>query len=39
MAIAREFRETLYKSWLKRNQGPDLPGDMEFTDDDAMQID
>lgn len=46
MAIAREFRETFYKDWVKRNPIPDEPTDEEFTDeeasptyDDAMQVD
>lgn len=45
VAIAREFRETLYKDWLKRNPGPAEPKDVEFstddevTDDETMQVD
>lgn len=40
VAIAREFRETLYKDWVKRNPVDD-PADEEFTDtdDDAMDVD
>lgn len=44
-AIAREFRETLYKGWATRNP-IDEPMDVEFSDnetrstgDDAMQVD
>ncbi|KAG8219377.1 S-adenosyl-L-methionine-dependent methyltransferase [Butyriboletus roseoflavus] len=45
-AIAREFRETLYKGWVETNPIPDEPMDVEFTedeirsvDDNAMQVD
>ncbi|KAF8559884.1 S-adenosyl-L-methionine-dependent methyltransferase [Imleria badia] len=40
VAIAREFRETFYKDWVKRNP-VDEPTDEEFTDtdDDAMDVD
>jgi len=39
VAIAREFRETLYKDWVKRNPGPDEPAEVEFTDGEAMEVD
>jgi len=39
MAIAREFRETLYKDWVKRNPIADESMDEEFTDDEAMEVD
>lgn len=39
MAMAREFRETLYKDWAKRNPIPEEPMDAEFTDDEARSMD
>lgn len=39
VAIAREFRETLYKGWLKRNPIRDEPMEEEFTDDEEMEVD
>ena len=38
VAIAREFRETLYKDWVKANPIHE-PMEEEFTDSEAMEVD